>query len=75
MAKVPEAVLFEQVKRETANYINRAISMGLPLYQAAAILKDLYNEAQIQAQKGYQQQLEQYQSDLQKEDEANKSES
>lgn len=70
MVQMPEQVVFEQTKIEIANVINQSIQIyNLPVYQIAIILKDFYNEAQVQAQNEYKFQFEQYQAQLRKEQE------
>ena len=61
MTEMPQQVVFEQTKLEIANVINHSIvHHKLPIYQVAIILKDLYEEAQNQAQIEYKKQLDQY---------------
>lgn len=73
MPIMPEQVAFEQIKQEVARVINYGINdLHLPIYQAAIILKDLYNEAQMQAQLEYNTALQKYNTELQKEQEQQK---
>lgn len=61
MPQMPPQVAYEYLKQEVANTINRGISeLQIPLYQIAQILKDLYTEANAQAQLEYQQTVQQY---------------
>ena len=61
MPQMPPQVAYEYLKQEVANTINRGISeLQIPLYQIAQILKDLYTEANAQAQLEYQQAIQQY---------------
>lgn len=61
MLQMPPQIAYEYLKQEVANTINRGISeLQIPLYQIAQILKDLYTEANAQAQLEYQQAVQQY---------------
>lgn len=56
---------FERTKQTLAGVINEAINIhGLPIYLVAIGLKELYNEAQAQANLEYQQYIQQQQSQI-----------
>lgn len=72
MPQMPPQVAYEYLKQEVANTINRGISeLQVPLYQVAQILKDLYTEANAQAQLEYQQAVQQYNAAQQAEQQNN----
>ena len=72
MPQMPPQVAYEYLKQEVANIINRGISeLQVPLYQVAQILKDLYTEANAQAQLEYQQAVQQYNAAQQAEQQNN----
>lgn len=56
---------FERTKQTLASVVNEAINIhGLPIYLVAIGLKELYNEAQAQANLEYQQYIQQQQSQI-----------
>ena len=56
---------FERTKQTLASVVNEAINIhGLPTYLVAMGLKELYNEAQAQANFEYQQYIQQQQSQI-----------
>ena len=59
--ELPMSLANEQIKQELAKIINYGLNeLHLPMFVVCSILKDLYTEANTQAQLEYQQSLQQY---------------